>query len=199
MAFADWTLDLVDLAAALAAGDVDAEATAFDRLEATDRVAEVEELLLQSYLFLGFPVALEAFRRWRTRGHPPPAAGEERWEVWHERGEAVCHTVYGDKYERLRQNVARLHPDLDRWMVAEGYGKVLGRPDLSLEVRETCIVGMLVVLGARRQLRSHLQGALNAGVEPADVEVVVERASRLARPEHVELARKLWRTLRARG
>lgn len=198
MASVDWTLDLVDLAAALAAGDTTAEAAAFERLEAAGRLTEVEELLLQSYLFLGFPVTLEAFRRWRMRGNPAPEAGVDRFEAWRERGEAVCRTVYAGKYERLRQNVARLHPDLDRWMVVEGYGKVLGRPDLALGVREMCIVGMLVVLGARRQLRSHLQGALSAGVPPGDVEAVVERAGRLAPPQNLELARKLWRTLRLR-
>ncbi len=201
MPVAGWTLDLVDLAAALAADARDEESAAFDRLQAAGRTAEVEELLLQSYLFLGFPAALEAFRRWRARGVEPPSASTDDLRVYLDRGQAVCSTVYGSKYENLRRAVVRLHPDLDRWMVVEGYGKVLGRPGLDLDVRELCIVAMLVVVGprARRQLRSHLMGAVNAGADPGDVERAVRRAARLAPPEHLELARKLQAAVLDRG
>jgi len=191
---AGWVWDLIDLAAAQAAGDGAEMAAAFARLRAAGRQAEVEESLLQSYLFLGFPSAIEAFRRWRTDGTPPPAASDEDPALWWPRGQRTCATVYGDHYEPLRQNIARFHPDLDRWMVLEGYGKVLGRPGLSLAVREMCIVAMLVVQGekARRQMRSHLKGALNAGVTPADVEATIRRAAAHAPAENLELALKLW-------
>jgi 4-carboxymuconolactone decarboxylase len=111
-----------------------------------------------------------------------------------ERGEQTCAIVYGDHYERLRENIARLHPDLDRWMVVEGYGKVLGRPALDLAVREMLIVAMLVVQGesGRRQLRSHLKGALSAGVSPGDVVRTIEHAAAFAAPKNRELALKLW-------
>ena len=169
-------------------------AAAFARLRAAGRQAEVEESLLQSYLFLGFPSAIEAFRRWRTDGTPSSAASDEDPALWWPRGQRTCATVYGDHYEPLRQNIASFHPDLDRWMVLEGYGKVLGRPGLSLAVREMCIVAMLVVQGekARRQMRSHLKGALNAGVTPADVEATIRRAAAHAPAENLELALKLW-------
>ncbi|UCF21334.1 MAG: carboxymuconolactone decarboxylase family protein [Gemmatimonadota bacterium] len=110
----------------------------------------------------------------------------------------TCATVYGDHYEKLRYNIARFHPDLDRWMVLEGYGKVLGRPGLSLDIRELLIVAMLVVQGAsgRRQLRSHLQGALNAGAARADVEKTIQRAAAFAPAENLELAEKLWLAVR---
>jgi 4-carboxymuconolactone decarboxylase len=94
----------------------------------------------------------------------------------------------------LRENIAWLHPDLDRWMVVEGYGKVLGRPALDLAVREMLIVAMLVVQGesGRRQLRSHLKGALSAGVSPGDVVRTIEHAAAFATPQNRELALKLW-------
>jgi 4-carboxymuconolactone decarboxylase len=79
-------------------------------------------------------------------------------------------------------------------MVLEGYGKVLGRPALSLDVRELLIVAMLVVGGesGRRQLRSHLKGALNAGASPKDVETTIQRAAAFAPPANLTLARELW-------
>jgi 4-carboxymuconolactone decarboxylase len=190
----DWVGYLIDLAAAQAAGRVDGMDEAFERLRAARREPEVEEALLQSYLFLGFPSAIEALRRWRTHGVETPGLNDEGPELWLERGERTCATVYGDHYERLRENIARLHPDLDRWMVLEGYGKVLGRPALSLDVRELLIVAMLVVGGesGRRQLRSHLKGALNAGASPKDVETTIQRAAAFAPPANLTLARELW-------
>jgi 4-carboxymuconolactone decarboxylase len=194
MCFEGWVWDLVELAATQAANDTSGMEAAFQRLLAASRENEVEEALLQSYLFLGFPSAIEALRRWRSHVAEAPAPAAEDWDLWLERGEDMCATVYGDHYESLRENIARFHPDLDRWMVAEGYGKVLGRPGLSLDIREMLIVAMLVVQGerGRRQLRSHLQGALNAGVVPEDVEETVQHAAKYAPPEHLELALKLW-------
>ena len=131
----------------------------------------VEELILQSYIFAGFPRALNAAREWRrASGLPAPRsdadAGGENYERWRERGEATCATVYGAVYERLRANVRELHPALDEWMIVEGYGKLLGRPGLDLARRELCIVAVCGALGQERQLHAHLHGALNAGATP---------------------------------
>lgn len=190
-----WVWDLVDLCAALAAGDRKAEDAASTRLIDAGQTRAVEEALLQSYLFLGFPSALEAFRRWRARGVPAPGPEPDDFEGWQRRGERTCRTVYGQVYDRLRQNVAELHPDLDRWMVVEGYGKVLGRPALALDIREMCIVAMLVVRGARRQLRSHLRGALNAGVERSELQEVLMRSGRRTSEANRALAEKLWKNV----
>ena len=72
--------------------------------------------------------------------------------------------------------------------------QVLGRPGLGLDIRELLIVAMLVVQGesGRRQLRSHLQGALNAGVAPKHVEETIRHAAVYAPLQHLELAIKLW-------
>lgn len=198
MTAAQWVWELVDLAAAQAAGDAAGLDAAFERLRAAGREPEVEETILQSYLFLGFPSAIETFRRWRNHGVDAPDGSAADFEAWIERGERTCATVYGDHYESLRQNIARFHPDLDRWMVMEGYGKVLSRPALGLDVREMLIVAMLVVQGesGRRQLRSHLQGALNAGVARDDVERTVRRAAAFAPPENLDLALALWAAVR---
>lgn len=194
MSAPDHVWALVDLSAALAARDTRGMDDAFRRLRDAGRHSEVEEALLQSYLFLGFPAAIEAFRRWRSHGVEAPSAGDDDRDIWRARGEDMCARVYGDSYEQLRHNIARFHPELDRWMVEEGYGKVLGRPGLDLAVREMCIVAMLVVQGesGRRQLRSHLRGALNAGVSAQDIERTIERAAAFAGPGALGLARKLW-------
>lgn len=191
---------LVRVSAALASGDRDALEAALG--EAAERASprELEEALLQSYLFLGYPATLEAFALWRRRpGAPPAGEAEEDGEGWAERGERVCRAVYGSQYGALRRNVRRLHPDLERWMVAEGYGKVLGRPGLDLRRRELCILSILAVLGAERPLHSHLRGALRAGAPPAAVAGALEEALAFADGEAAARARRVWRRVSSRA
>ena len=158
----------------------------------------VEEVILQSYLFLGYPIALNAMARWRaiSGAHPPEDAAVDR-DTWLQRGEEVCASVYGGQYQRLRANVRRLHPDMERWMVEEGYGKVLGRPGLSVRDRELCIVAQLVVLDVPRQLYSHLRGALNVGASDAAVEAALHVGLDYAEPEAGRRASETWNSLRA--
>ncbi len=138
----------------------------------------IEELLLQTYLFAGFPRALNATREWR-RLQPHPAGADDgttdeghynHAPTWEVRGEATCATVYGASYDQLRRNIVTLHPALDHWMIVEGYGKVLSRPGLDLGRRELCIIAACAATSQDRQLHSHLHGVLNAGVAPPVVD-----------------------------
>jgi 4-carboxymuconolactone decarboxylase len=134
---------------------------------------------------------------WRERtGRTAPEARAEKRAQWRKRGEGVCKIVYAGQYDRLRENIARLHPDMERWMVEEGYGKVLSRPGLELKVRELCIIGVLVGLDAPQQLFSHLRGALNAGATTDDVETAVEIACQHSSLTAKENAREVWRNLK---
>lgn len=194
------TAALVRLSAALASGDDDTLTGAIDVAAAEAPAAAVEEVLLQSYLFLGYPAALRALGVWRDRvgGDAVRRAPPEERADWRARGEQVCERVYGGAYERLRANVARLHPDLEQWMLEEGYGKVLGRPGLALRERELCIVALLAGLRTPHQLHSHLRGALNAGATPVQVEQALELAATVLPAERIAAARTLWQTVRGR-
>jgi 4-carboxymuconolactone decarboxylase len=159
----------------------------------------VEEVLLQAYLFLGFPAAIWAFGIWRSlapgrrRAEHVVADANDLASTWERAGEAVCARVYATNYEKLRRNVQALHPELDRWMILEGYGKVLSRPTIDLPTRELCIVALLAVTGWEPQLHSHLRGALNAGAEPAEAEAALEAGLRYAPTEEWRgRARTLW-------
>ena len=159
---------LVRVSAALASGSTDQLEASLTEADRTCDPAEVEEALLQSYLFLGFPSALNAFATWRRisgRAAKNVEDADPDPTAWVARGERTCRHVYGGAYEGLRQNIRRLQPDLDRWMVMEGYGKVLSRPGLTLGRRECCIAAILAVKGAKPQFRSHLRGALRCGLE----------------------------------
>ena len=190
------TASLVRLAAVLAGGsegDVRAE------LSAVNGVVNpiwVEEVILQTYLFAGFPRALNAARDWRRisgRSAPTPAADDERERLdFMQRGEATCATVYGEFYDRLRVNIRELHPALDRWMIAEGYGKVLGRPYLDLARRELCVVAACAIARQDRQLHSHLHGAVNAGATAGVVSAALQVVAPLIDDDDMRRYLGLW-------
>jgi 4-carboxymuconolactone decarboxylase len=190
---------LVDVSAAVATRDGDALRRSLGMANRFCPQAEVEEVLLQAHLFVGFPVALEALRLWRTLA-PEPAVGgpADDADAWSERGERVCRTIYGRMYDRLRSNVAELHPDFDEWMVVGGYGRVIGRPALSLTTRELCVVGLLVPWDAPRQLHSHARGAVNAGATPDEVIAAAEIGARYLGAEAGDRALDLVRSVVAR-
>ncbi len=161
----------------------------------------IEELLLASVLYVGFPRALVAMHVFR-RQTPRPAPGSEvsdygRWREWLERGEATCREVYGKHYDQLRHNIGALHPALDLWMLVDGYGKTLSRPGLDLMRRELCSVALLVSQAAPRQVVAHLRGALNAGATPAQLDEVMALAASAPVSEGLlDVALGLWHELR---
>ena len=172
---------VVRLGAAAASGDAELLVAALEQASgiASD---DIEELLLQTYLFAGFPRTINAFFTWQGwASRDGRERGERRIEsssaeALRERGEALCRRVYGDHYEPLRIRLERLHPEIAEWTLVEGYGKVLGRPGSpGPDLRELAAVGSLIALDAGRQLAAHLRGALHVGV-PGPVLAAAARA-----------------------
>lgn len=139
------------------------------------------EVVLQSYLFLGFPRMLIAAQCLDAHADVKHAAGETltaqpgEMELWFERGEQLCRKVYAHNYELLKSRVESFAPEVFRWMILEGYGKVLSRDGLGIVARETAIMTCLIMENKPQQLHSHMQGALNVGA-PKDLirKVVLE-------------------------
>ncbi len=164
----------------------------------------VEELILQSHLFAGFPRALNAARAWRkASGRSAPRhdrdAEHRAPEEWRARGERTCAIVYGDAYQRLRANIRELHPALDAWMIVDGYGKVLSRVGLDLRRRELCIVAVCAALEQDRQLHAHLHGALNAGATSGEVQDVLQLVAPRLSDETNRRFALLWARVERRG
>lgn len=190
------TAALVRLAARIAAGsEPDVRAACTEALGADTPIAWVEEAILQSYLFCGFPRTLNAAREWRRASGVDAPAHEDLpgpdLDRWRAQGEQTCETVYGKFYAKLRHNIVQLHPALDDWMIVEGYGKILSRPGLELRLRELCIVAACVATGQERQLHSHLHGALNAGASAAELASTLEALDGIAPPDDLNRARLL--------
>ncbi|MEO7521066.1 MAG: carboxymuconolactone decarboxylase family protein [Gemmatimonas sp.] len=187
---------LVRLAAVFAGGSEQDIRAQLSAAASTVRGSWIEELVLQTYLFAGFPRALNAAREWRrVSGTAAPEGDEgERYDVeqWEQRGLETCATVYGPLYRRLRVNIRDLHPALDTWMIVEGYGKVLGRPGLDLARRELCIVAACAMDRQERQLHSHLHGALHAGASREAISATLDSIADLVAEGDMRGYRALW-------
>ena len=176
------TAQLVDLAAVLAVGT---EGEMRVSLESAAKAAIdphwVEELVLQTYLFAGFPRTLNGMRLWRRASNRVAETADfEEWlgALWRSRGEQTCEQVYGNLYKRLRANIRSLHPALDTWMI------------------DLCIVAACAALEQDRQLHSHLHGAINAGATPGEVDDTLRIVAPRIGPESSHRYALLWARVR---
>jgi len=184
---------LVSLSAAIAgSGAPEIEAAAEEAIRAGASPGAVYEALLQSYLFVGFPRAIEAFFAagpvLRRHGFDPSSADRVDAAGWAAAGATLCRSVYGRNYEKLLETMRGLSPDLASWMILEGYGKTLSRPGLAPVAREYCVVAILTATRMWRQLRSHAIGAVNVGGTRAGVRASIERCASVAGEETVREA-----------
>lgn len=182
---------LVQIAAAIAGADEQTTRSVMESAVGRADPAAVDEVILQSYLFAGFPRTLNAARQWRAVSGTAAPAEDASAELasgsdWVGRGEATCRTVYGESYELLRANIRGLHPALDSWMITDGYGKVLSRPGLDLRTRELCIVAACAASGQQRQLHSHLHGALNSGASVDEIGAALESLESLVDRQNLD-------------
>lgn len=177
---AERTLSLFSASIAVADPQIITDAISLYRRNCPSR-SPLYELVLQSYLFLGFPRMLEAadllHQAWPEpvdhHTNDEPVSPEET-RSWYIRGDKLCRRVYDKNYTALRRRVESFAPDVFRWMILEGYGKVLSRPALDIVSRECAIVACLVVENRPRQLHSHIRGALNVGADRELVRLVIE-------------------------
>jgi 4-carboxymuconolactone decarboxylase len=200
----DETRELVRLAVTIAMGSEPRLREAMrTTVQAEVRPEWVEEVILQSYLFAGFPRALNAAREWRrASGQPAPRdelpASDGDADLWRKRGEATCEVVYGEFYQPLRHNIRDLHPALDEWMIVDGYGKVLSREALDLKRRELCIIAVCAAAEQDRQLHSHLHGARNAGASPGEVDDALAVADEYLDSDARHRVQLLWARVRGK-
>ncbi|HEY6572141.1 MAG TPA: carboxymuconolactone decarboxylase family protein [Candidatus Eisenbacteria bacterium] len=142
--------------------------------------AAVYEVILQSYLFVGFPRAIEAFFAAKPllelHGGIPAAPEPPSPAEWTARGESLCREIYGRHFEKLLDTMRGFSPDLAAWMILEGYGKTLSRPALTPVERETGVLAILTVTRMWRQLRSHAIGTVNVGGTRAVARAAIDAA-----------------------
>jgi 4-carboxymuconolactone decarboxylase len=134
---------------------------------------EIREVILQCYLFAGFPAAIEGFFIFREVLQEKNILLEKFVDFprpeWQGRGKQLFEKIYGESHEKVLQNMQSLNSDLAKWMLEEGYCKTLSRKGLSAKERELSAVGSLAANAWKRQLFSHMRGAVNCGATKNEV------------------------------
>lgn len=198
------TMALIRVATAIAKGG---DASLRERFRAA-RGAQVpplwvEELLLQSMLNVGYPLALAAWAVWRELAGAPAEAGEPidhgAWPHWAQRGPQACGEVYGRTYHKLLVNLRALHPALEPLVVIDAYGKILGRPGLDSKRRELCTLAAIAFVEAPKQLHAHFRGALNTGASVEEVDAVLALVEMDLGAERALKVWELWADVRSRN
>lgn len=195
------TAALVRVAVAIARGDAD---RLREQLRAALHVGVpavwIEELLLQSFLNVGYPLTLVAWAAWREVAGPYQETGEplahEDWERWARRGAETCSRVYGDSYPKLLLNLRALHPAVEPLVLVDAYGKILARPGLDLQRRELCTLAAIATLEAPRQLRAHLYGARNVGWTNEQIDLVLTLVEEQVDASRALRAWEVWAEVR---
>ena len=145
-------------------------------------VLHVKEIILQSYLFCGFPPAIEGLIVFNRVLHDRHLKDEnfidhrDPQKVMQD-GLDLCGVVYGKNYAKLLSKMAHLSTDISQWMINEGYGKVLSRGILTIRERELAVIAALGVQRRKRQLISHIRGASHAGASKVEISSILSGLS----------------------
>jgi alkylhydroperoxidase/carboxymuconolactone decarboxylase family protein YurZ len=127
------------------------------------------ETILQSHLLIGFPRMIEAAIVYNEifgntmRRRNQLDSSIENCAAYFEKGEKLCRKIYGKNFDRLKNRINAIAPEIFEWIIIEAYGKVLSRPGLRTIERELSMMAILIVENQKRQLVSHVMGSLNAG------------------------------------
>lgn len=161
---------------------------------------EIEEILLTVAGYAGFPfgiggmqIASRVFARLDGVEHLPPRTGAKHKDDAERRLDAldVRRTLTGgvaaDTVEEEMRNLeARLGP-VGKLAFEWAFGELWAREQLSRRDRSLVVVTILTTLSRERELRVHVQGALNHGVTREEIEeVMVQMAAYGGLPRAVE-------------
>jgi len=136
---------------------------------------KIYETLLQTYLFAGFPSALNSlkiFSEYFPSNNRQISSAPIK--VLRKKGKIINKKIYGDKQGKLLANIKIFSPELSEWLLIEGYGKVLSRRGMQLKERELSIITILSVQKFESQLYSHINGAYKLGVPIKEIYESIE-------------------------
>lgn len=152
---------------------------------------KIYEALLQTYLFAGFPSALISLKiasEFFSLSGLKSSTVKSNKKI----GIENCKKIYGNKFDKLINNVREFSPELSKWLVTDGYGKVMGREGLSLKEREMCIVAILSSMKYESQLYSHINGAFRLKNPREEIRIVITSLERIGGKSISEFGLKVF-------
>lgn len=150
------------------------------------------EAILQSYLFCGFPAAIESLKIFRNH-YTGFSKSKFIYNVksFKAKGKINCKLIYKKNYKKLIENMNYFSHDLKEWMIIEGYGKVMGRKGLTLLEREFINVSILCTRLYYNQLHSHIKGCLHLGASKEDINELLNSIKENVGRSNIDSAKEL--------
>lgn len=95
-----------------------------------------------------------------------------------ERGQAALSRIHGHVGEGVMAALQDIAPDFAKLIIEFPYGDLYSRPGLTPKERQIATLASLTTLGhAPKELKAHIQGALNVGCTRQEVvEVIMQMA-----------------------
>jgi alkylhydroperoxidase/carboxymuconolactone decarboxylase family protein YurZ len=115
--------------------------------------------------------------------------------VWPERGAAIFRRLCPG--HEPADNVRPVSAELAEWVICDDFGRIFGRPGLTLLERETVVIGSLVAQRAAPQMRSHRLGFLAVGGAEPPLDAIVASLADLLPAIALDDARATLARLRA--
>ena len=163
------------------------------------------EILLQGYLFSGYPKAIESFFALNdvltAKGLSLDKRETARLEPADElmaKGLAMAEKVHRDKLRKIHNKINAISPDLGYLMIVEGYGNIISRQGADLKTRELAVVSSLTASGSIRQLNSHIRGARNVGCDINEILEAILTCLLWTKPAVVQMAADAWALIATR-
>ncbi len=151
------------------------------------------ELVLQSFLFAGFPRCINGLAAFhehyapQANREPSSRTSDTDLQEFRRRGESLFRTIYGPHADIVLEALDQFHGQLKDWILVDAYGKILSRPGLGAKERELCAVTALLVSDDTRQLSSHIRGAIHCGAEAEEIQSAIQSVRLLVNPEQIQL------------
>ncbi len=158
----------------------------------------IDEIILQSHLFLGYPAMIEASRlfagihaRRHKKNQLPGSYSMKDCREWNGEGMKKIKGIYGPAFNRLVKYINSFSPQILTWMINDGYGRVLSRRGASFHLRELSVIATLTVTSYTNQLGAHIRGALNVGAEPVMIALTMDNCRFFCSQAKIRTARKI--------
>lgn len=165
---------------------------------------QMYEAVLNLVPYTGYPRTLNTMNRFqkvyphylqnRSGGNEPQPT--EPWRqyaagTWVERSANIRQQlgVGGPDAEALTKQLAQLSPELAEWAAYDAFGRIFGRPGLSLLERESVVMGALIAQGAP-QIAVHYKALLRVGGDDALVETFFTKVSTIVEEKSLAAARQ---------
>lgn len=159
---------------------------------------DIQEILLQTHLFAGVPVVINAFQCFRTycQEHdiqiPRTQHVDARRSDLRRRGRQAFDIIYEEKADDIISSIADAHEEFAEFIICDAYGRILSRDRLTLRLRELSVVNVLLSLSIMRQMVGHMRGAQRCGATPDEVKAALALAEPYVGPEALAHALELF-------